>query len=288
MSNSTLLGAFALVAMTGAAGQAEAQLSVTELAAITSAISAGSGISQETDAHRDLYFSSQYGYCDAMKVAQVWNTDTFRAKAIIGSKIAAGLTHLLDRDIASTAASVRCSWEDLGLEYAHAEALAAFWGSSPYDAKLTAGSMASSLGHKRFMENMAYVLDTVGNAAPPAHGDGGETHRMQQVFFQSDYGYCDALKVAHVWGTDVGEAKAVIGRKITEGLTNLADADIASTATSVSCSWVDTGLSFDDALTLADFWGVPVGEAKAKATQYTSEWGNHGFQTRLGTVLRRG
>lgn len=283
MSKLSVMGAFALVSLTGAPGFAEAPLATSELTVITAAMSAGTGLGlDDTQRHLDLFFSSAYGYCDAKKVAHVWRTDVFSAKAVIGSKIANGITDLLDTDIASTARSVSCDWADLGLDYHHAEALAAFWGGSPDQAKATASSMASSVGHRRFMESMGAVIARADSRVTQTN----DAHL--QLFFTSDYGYCDALKVAHVWGTDVGAAKAIIGSKIANDLTDLVDADIASTSRSVACNWVDTGLDFDDANTLADFWGVSVGEAKSKATAYTSEWGNRGFHERLGSLLTRG
>ncbi|WP_297737114.1 hypothetical protein [uncultured Maricaulis sp.] len=288
MSNTSVMSALALVSLVGASARAEMSgaeivLPETDMSAILAASSTGLAFGQDTGAQLDLFFSSEYGYCDARKVAHVWNTDPFSAKAIIGGKIANGLTNLVDADIASTAGRVSCEWGELGLTWDQAVALADYWGRSPGEAKAKAGDIASDLGHKGFMRTMAHVLE-------PSHpqNPSGNDAAYQQMFFNSDYGYCDALKVAHVWGTDVGSAKTVIGQKIAGGITDLVDADIASTATSVQCSWVDTELDFDDALTLADFWGVPVGEAKMKATAYTSEWGNRGFRDRLGSVLARG
>ncbi len=288
MSNTTVMSALALVSLVGATAEAEVPgaayaLPDAEMSAILAASAAGFAFGQDTGAQLDLFFASEYGYCDARKVAHVWNTDPFSAKAIIGGKIANGLTDLVDADIISTSGRVACDWGELGLGWDQAVALANYWGRSPGEAKAKAGVIASDLGHKGFMRSMAHVLN-------PSHpqNPGGNDAAFQQMFFSSDYGYCDALKIARVWGTDVGSAKTVIGQKIAGGLTDLADADIASTASTVQCSWVDTGLDFNDANILADFWGVSVGEAKLKATAYTSEWGNRGFHQRLGSVLARG
>ena len=38
-----------------------------------------------------------------------------------------------------------------------------------------------------------------------------------EAFFSSSYGYCDAAALAKLWGTDVGETKATIGRKLLIG-----------------------------------------------------------------------
>jgi|GEM_PF-1753068 len=289
MSNISVMSALALVSAVGTSAHAEVAgaevvLPEAEISAILAASSSGLAFTQQNRAHLDLFFASEYGYCDARKVAHVWNTDPFSAKAIIGGKIANGLTDLVNSDIASTSGRVACDWGELGLGWDQAVALANYWGRSPGEAKAKAGDMASDLGHRGFMRTMEHVLNPAHPQNPSAPNDAA----YQRMFFDSDYGYCDALKVAHVWGTDVGSAKTVIGQKIAGGITDLVDVDIASTASSVQCSWVDTGLEFDDALTLADFWGVSVGEAKTKATAYTSEWGNRGFRNRLASVLARG
>ena len=45
----------------------------------------------------NAYFNSNYGFCDAKKIANVWGTDAYEGKLIIGNKILAGLTRLADR-----------------------------------------------------------------------------------------------------------------------------------------------------------------------------------------------
>lgn len=117
-----------------------------------------------------------------------------------------------------------------------------------------------------------------------AHAQGAKGDAAaENVFFSSSYGYCDAKKVARVWKTDVEGGKVVIGRKIMAGLTNLADADIAS-ASGVRCDCDETGLTFDDAQRLAKYWGRSVVASKAKALDLVSAMGSKKFQD---TILSR-
>ena len=209
MSNTSVMSALALVSLFGATAEAEVEgaaiaLPEADMSAILAASSVGMAFSQDTAAQIDLFFASDYGYCDARKVAHVWNTDPFSAKAIIGGKIANGLTSLVDADIASTAGRVSCDWGELGLGWDQALALANYWGRSPGEAKAKAGVIASDLGHKGFMRTMAHVLEI--RPIRRIQG-GGDDAAYQRMFFQSEYGYCDALKVAHVWGTDVGASQ---------------------------------------------------------------------------------
>ena len=100
-----------------------------------------------------------------------------------------------------------------------------------------------------------------------------QSQQALQVFANSTYGYCDAKKVAVVWGIDIVAAKAVIGNKIMGNITNLVDQDIASTAGRVRCSWEDLQMSYNDAVVLGQFWGRQPHEAKAKAAAIATDWG---------------
>ena len=114
---------------------------------------------QADQAELEAYGNSGYGWCDAKKVAAVWEQDIVEAKAIIGGKILSNLTHLIDADIASTGADVPCLWgEDIDLEYEDAEKLAAFWGTEVHEAKDQIQALVTDLGMKHFNELMAGAL----------------------------------------------------------------------------------------------------------------------------------
>lgn len=103
------------------------------------------------------YDRSPYGYCDAKKIASVWNVDFYQGKLVLGRKILSGLTHLADSDIASTRNRVYCSWQETDLSYADAVALGNFWGRPAHEAKQKVEQMTSETGTKRFREDMARV-----------------------------------------------------------------------------------------------------------------------------------
>lgn len=105
-----------------------------------------------------VYAASNYGYCDAKKVASVWNKNTDGAKVVIGNKILSQLQHLVDQDIASTALRVRCSWAETQLSYADAQKLGRYWGRSTAEAKNKAASLMSEWGSKKFMSFLGGVL----------------------------------------------------------------------------------------------------------------------------------
>ena len=288
MYSKPVLGTLALGAIFGGALPVVAEAMTISSESVYTIQPTRSGINRtEMSVFQGIFFNSAYGYCDALKVADVWNVGIDEAKAVIGNKISNGWTDLLDVDIASTSDSVTCSWLDTGLTFADAMALADYWGLDVNKAKVRAAGEASQLGFKRFTENLVHILPSLSHAGHDAHDQHAQTRQFQELFFQSSYGYCDAKKVAHVWSIGIGEAKAVIGSKVSNGLTDLVDADIASTAASVSCDWVESDLNFEDALALADFWGVDVGEAKSKVSIYMSQLGHHGFVRQLSSVLDR-
>ena len=96
------------------------------------------------------YANSAYGYCDAKKISAVWNNDIGRAKIVIGRKIASGLTHLIDQDIASTANSVPCSYQESGFGYDDAVRLSQLWNIGIGQAKDKIQYNTSRMGTKKF------------------------------------------------------------------------------------------------------------------------------------------
>ncbi|WP_373236396.1 hypothetical protein [Cohaesibacter celericrescens] len=113
---------------------------------------------QAQNAELRAYSNSLYGFCDAKKVASVWNKGIGDAKAIIGGKILGNLTHLIDADIASTRNSVRCSYADTQLQYKDAEKLGQHWGVSANQAKTMAATKMSATGTKLFYNILRGVL----------------------------------------------------------------------------------------------------------------------------------
>ncbi len=110
------------------------------------------GSAQAQSNSQRVFANSDYGYCDAKKVASVWNVNIGQAKVVIGNKILGNITHLIDADIASTAGRVYCSWEDLQMSYNDAIALGNFWGRQPFEAKTKASNMATQMGKKKLLQ----------------------------------------------------------------------------------------------------------------------------------------
>ena len=109
--------------------------------------------------------------------------------------------------------------------------------------------------------------------------DGAQAQSAAALAYQrSDYGYCDAKKVAAVWGVSIGDAKVVIGNKILGNRTHLINADIASTRNTVRCGWAELEMTYQDAVEMARYWNIQPHEAKLKAERFVSEDGKKVFR----------
>lgn len=103
-----------------------------------------------------------------------------------------------------------------------------------------------------------------GQAHPGWQSKQSDRDREINVFFNSDYTYCDAEILANYWEQSITEAKARIGRKILWGDGGLPfleqfllDARIKALQSPSLCYYRLSRYSYYDAVALADFWGEP-------------------------------
>lgn len=120
-------------------------------------ITAISSVSAQANQALSTYYSSLYGYCDAKKIAAVWQTSIDNAKVVIGNKILGNLQHLADADIAS-ARHVGCNWDETELTFEDALKLAHYWDRSPDSAKQKAAQIASRKGTKGMLTDLWSVI----------------------------------------------------------------------------------------------------------------------------------
>ncbi|MBI1340965.1 TIR domain-containing protein [bacterium] len=86
------------------------------------------------------------------------------------------------------------------------------------------------------------------------------------TFFASGYAYCDAKLIGAYWNMDIGETKALVGRKIMSGLAaNIPGILRFARQSGTQCDFVDAGYAYEDAERLAQLWGLAsVWDAKVK------------------------
>jgi hypothetical protein len=105
--------------------------------------------------------------------------------------------------------------------------------------------------------------------APTATAEPTE-EQAYSAFFNSAYSYCDAKTLAAHWGTNLGDGKMAIGRKILTGRAEVADESIQAAFQAISattnpvCTFDESGFSYQDAEKLAAFWNMDVSKAKAE------------------------
>ena len=77
-----------------------------------------------TDAEVDAFFNAGFNYCQAEKLGQYWQMDTYAAKANAGAKIMRGETKYLRQAIRKAAKRYNCT---VGFNYKDSDTLAEFW-----------------------------------------------------------------------------------------------------------------------------------------------------------------
>lgn len=205
---------------------------------------------------------SDYTYCDAKLVGEVWGMTPYEGKIQIGMKVVGGY----DENLVGILESSRdqgnvCEWADTGLGYDNAEALAGAWGTTTWEAKARAARMYT-MG--RSAEVAGYLAD---------NGGGSDEQGALDRFFASGYSYCDAKLIGQLYGSDPYQGKIEIGNKIANGLVaNIPLVLNESRERGARCEWSELPYGYSDAQTLASAWGMNVAQAKTAAGELAT-WG---------------
>lgn len=203
--------------------------------------------------YTNAFFQSGHTYCDAKLVAAVWGVSADQGKAIIGRKIVNGIGDDVQRVLTEARQSYACDFNDTPHSYEDAVILARLWGQpSPWEAKLAVAQYYTFGQSYTVTEALAGART---RPAPRPAADGQTGAQQQQAFQQSGFTYCDAKLVAAVWGTTVLKGKAVIGRKILNGIGDDVYRVLNEARQSYACDFEDTGHTYDDAAYLAQVWG---------------------------------
>lgn len=105
------------------------------------------------------------------------------------------------------------------------------------------------------------------------------------AFVGSRYNYCDAKMIGLLWEMTPARGKVEIGLKILGGIDwNIDPLLRQSRENGNECGWEDTGLSYQDAETLAGVWGLATPyDAKLQAAEYYT----HGQIGQVNSALGR-
>jgi hypothetical protein len=151
---------------------------------------------------------------------------------------------------------------DAGYSFDDAVVLAKQWGLAEdfYQAKVKAGQTLKQ-----------GIPLKAGPHADPHAADGYTDDQLTDLFLGSGYSLDDATVLAGKWKVDVGEAKARAGRELkVVGALPFVDPNSSGFSSSAEeaafSAFFDAGLDYDDAVTLAEFWGLgQPADAKVKA-----------------------
>jgi hypothetical protein len=167
----------------------------------------------------DAYFAAGYGYADAVKLAQIWNStaEVGMVKAEAGRRLLAGETLPIQPgpEVPSSGGAVDPkadaelrAYFAAGYDYNNAVQLAKIWKTAdPYQAKIEGG--------KKLLAG-----ETLPVKPSPQNVQAAKEGAQIEAFFAAGYTYDDALKLAKLWKTaDAYHAKVEGGKKLLAGET---------------------------------------------------------------------
>ena len=233
-----------------------------------------------------------FTFCDAQLLAELWGVDVDEAKQRAQQKLSDfGLDSvegvlLRGRDEQLARSETLCDLPMHNIRSAEAAALAVFWGISEEEAKARA---SQKLFHGDEWVLYSELEAAQGVEAPMPLDDDGAWEKWHQAGFR----YCDAKILANAWGGDPWDAKVRGGHKIAaagsdSGLRDaLMSAAGPATEAGVSCTYVDGDVSYDDAVLLAQLWGLQdADDAKTRVEQKLGMGLGPEVQDTLSAVIR--
>jgi DNA replication initiation complex subunit (GINS family) len=197
-------------------------------------------------ANYDAYLQSDYGYNDAEAFSNFWGMDVSEGKLLMGEKLNTGQQSAIDWALSKADVPVDSKFDtklgpigpqdgadinqanydaylksDYG--YTDAEAFANFWGMDVSEGKLLMGEKLNS-GQQSAIDWALSKADIPVDSKfdtkfdPFGPQDGADINQANfDAYVQSDYGYNDAEALSSFWGTDISEAKMLIGQKVSNG-----------------------------------------------------------------------
>lgn len=161
------------------------------------------------------YSNDGFNYEDAVAVANYWNMSIGDAKAALGTKLEHGNLSTVRQVVTAAhqyAADETYSADEENLavfiennSYCDAQMLSAYWGKTPYQAKIKAGQMMRENAQFREVEiALQNARHTYAEQVDCRYSDSG-------------FDYDDAVAVANYWQTSVEEAKVGIEQKLKAG-----------------------------------------------------------------------
>ncbi|MFT6143472.1 MAG: hypothetical protein ACJAZO_002868 [Myxococcota bacterium] len=247
-----------------------------------------------------LFFDSGYTSCDARLLKEAWSL-----QMEYGAKVRTGRfldqprgrnrvsRYVAEQRLASGQSGNRCSTWEIGLEPYQIDALAAIWGTSTMDTKSRVETefaanrwrgIRDKIDFHAGFEKLGYYDKT--GAGQADYGNGTPEFRGLD---QTPFTYCDAERVAQVWGVSTDAAVTRLNEKsqVLSKPDLVASMEAVRTVTPTHTCDFYPDFSYDDASRLAGSWGLDLMESKAQlGTKLTGGYATHlmrdyGYRTEL-------
>lgn len=220
----------------------------------------------------------EFSPCEVRELAGYWKTSEANAQAIALGKLRGGLkAELADAKFMAGKLPVNCAFHETRYTPADAELLAAYWGTSPGEAK--------RMVEEKISNGLDYYIPMVIEDARKGPPDDGKKF-IGDEFFAAGYAYCDARVLAAAWEMDPYDAKISAAHLLRDG--KKFDADLKRGWKQMrkrkeACDFWETSWYPGDAELLAQVWGMTLDEAKARIGRDVAQ----GRQARLWRALAK-
>lgn len=221
-------------------------------------------------------FRESYSFCDAKTLAAFWSVRPGKAKILGGRNILAGNqtgveTALSKARVVRDSQNITCAYEE-DYSYEDIVQLARYWDKSVSETKSFVSEKLGFGGYQVLqtaLKQAQQKLPTQTNTA-----DSSQEQAKAIAVFREDHSYCDALKLAEFWNSEIGNAKYSGGRFILEQRTTELEEKLTSARklSSTQCTY-DTDFSYQDMQALANYWKVSVEEVKVATAQKLNQGG---------------
>ncbi|MEO0378583.1 MAG: hypothetical protein AAF329_29125 [Cyanobacteria bacterium P01_A01_bin.17] len=110
------------------------------------------------------------------------------------------------------------------------------------------------------------MLPGMGFFQASASAEIGSSQDAIEIYYETDHGYCDAQMLSAYWGNNTYQAKAKAGEMLLDGQASDLEYSLTQArrrhASQVDCWYGNDGFDYEDAVALANYWNVSIGDAK--------------------------
>ena len=220
----------------------------------------------------ESYIHANISSCELRNLERHWGLSMYDTKLAIGERFANSKDLLTEIQMAAQKATAEglkvCDFWDLDFQYEDAEAMAEFWGSDTYEAKMSIARKVAATSQLSFKKQFKKQL---------ARASAIDSSLNPMAAFYTKYDYCHAKMVAYAYGMQASDTKIWLG-ELLQSDAELVDLKLKFAQQTIkkdpagACNFTDTRYSYADAEKLSKIWEISVIEAKSWVVQKYA-WG---------------